>query len=79
MLMLGLVEELVDVLRRVVGASRDFGRDRGEAAQHRLLAHDARVVRDIGGGRHAGGKLGDIGGTADRFEDAARRGARRSA
>ena len=71
-LVLGLVEELVDPRRRVVGGRGDFGRGRGERAQHRLLAHDARVVGDVGGGRDAGGELGDVGRAADRLELAAR-------
>ena len=69
---LGLVEELVDARGRVVGGGGDFGRGRGERAQYRLLAHDARVVGDVGGGRDAGGELGDVSRAADRFELAAR-------
>ncbi len=68
--MLGGIEELVDVGIRLVRARRDIGRDGREAAQHRLFAHDARIVRDVGGGRHRVGKLRDVGRAADLFEHA---------
>ena len=69
---LGLVEEFVDARRCVVGGGGDFGRRRSERAQYRFLAHDARVVGDVGGGRDAGGELGDVSRAADRLELAAR-------
>ncbi len=69
--MLGGVEELVDIRRRLVGARGDLGRDRGEAAQDGFLAHDPRIVRDIRRGRHDRRQLGDIRGAADHLELAA--------
>ena len=63
--MLGGIEELVDVGVGLVGARGDIGGDRREAAQHGLLAHDARVVRDVGGGRDRIGQFRDVAGPAD--------------
>ncbi len=77
--MLGFVEEAVDVGRRLVRRARDFSRDRAEAAQHRLVVHDSRVVRDVRGGRHDRRQLGDVSRAADLLEHAAACAARRSA
>ena len=64
-LVLGLVEEGLDVGRRLVAAHRDLGAGLDQRAQDRLVLHDARVVGDVGGGRHALGQLGQIRRAAD--------------
>ena len=56
---LGIVEELLDVLASVVCLRRDLGAGRDQAAEDRFFLDDARVVRDVGGARHAIGELGD--------------------
>ena len=51
---------------------RDLGRRVDQRAQDRLVLHDAGVVGDVRGGRHALGQLGQVGGAADVLQLVAR-------
>ncbi len=69
---LGVVDDLVDVA--AVGRVAELHDARArldEAAQDRTLADDARVVPGVGGGRHAGHQVVDVGRAADALELAA--------
>jgi hypothetical protein len=62
---LGLVEQLGDVAVGVVALGRDVGGRADEVSQQRPVAHDARVVDDVGGRGDALGELGQVRGAAD--------------
>ena len=65
---LGLVEHLLDVAGALVAHRRDLGGGRDQAAHHRLLADDARVVGDVGRRRHLIDEGRQIDGAADLLE-----------
>ena len=65
---LGLVEHLLDVAGALVAHRRDLGGGRDQAAHHRLLADDARVVGDVGRRRHLVDEGSQIDGAADLLE-----------
>ena len=59
---LGLVEHrLRAAAEGVVGGVRDLARGGRKAAQDRALAHDVRVMADVGRGRHVGDQRAQVG------------------
>jgi hypothetical protein len=66
---LGLVEDLLDfALALLVDVADDLRGRVDQAPQQRLLAHDARVVLDVGGGRHRVEELRQVLQAADAVE-----------
>ena len=66
--LLGLVENQIGLLLRLVGGRQNLVGREDEVAQRRLLADDARVVLDVGGVGQAVDERGDIGRAADFVE-----------
>src|SRR5581483_5873997 len=64
----GAVEEFFDVALLFVTARRNLRGGGDQAAQNGLLAHDARVVRDVRGGGHEVVQRSQIGGAPDGFQ-----------
>ncbi len=62
---LGLIEDDVGFLLRLVGVRQDLVRRENQTAERRLLLDDAGVVLDVGRPRHAVDQRGDVGGPAD--------------
>ena len=58
-LLLAAVEQVVGVAGVLVAELGDLVADADEGAQHALLAHDAGVVRGVGGRRHELGQRVD--------------------
>ncbi len=65
---LGLVQDQVGFLLGLVRVGDDLVRRVDQIAKRRLLFDDARVVLDVGRARHAVGKGGDVGGSANLVE-----------
>ena len=62
--LLGLVEDEVGLLLGLVGGRKDLVGGEDQIAKRRLLAHDARVVLDVGGMGQAVDERGNVGGAA---------------
>ena len=65
---LGLVEDDVGVLLRLVGRREDLVGREDQVPEGGLLLDDPRVVLDVGRARHAVDQRGDVGRTADLVE-----------
>ena len=66
--LLGFVENQVRLQLGLVGGRQNLVRREDQVAQRRLLAHDARVVLDVGGVGQAVDERGDVGRAADFVE-----------
>ena len=66
--LLGLVENEIGLLLRLVGGRKNLVGREDQIPERRLLAHDARVVLDVGGVGQAVDERGNVGGAADFVE-----------
>ena len=66
--LLGLVENEIGLLLSLVGGRENLVRRENQIPEGRLLAHDARVVLDVGGMRQTVDERRNVGGPADFVE-----------